>query len=211
MPACLRAQVLRLDGDLYESTIQGLHFLYPSVSAGGHVIVDDFTDWVGCRRATLDFRLVHGIGDSGSGGDGAGEPLEFDPFAPPNGGSAGSLPGSGSEGGVGSEGSDGLSGASGWREGLSPAAARAVAAAAGRGAGQSSETLQVVWHDVLGGEQVRGVWWTKHAASHGYDPRDPNGLGPGDYRAAAQAIRAERRAVAAKDAAAKAAATQIHE
>ena len=25
------------------------------------MIVDDFTDWVGCREATLDFRTVHGI------------------------------------------------------------------------------------------------------------------------------------------------------
>lgn len=40
---------------------QALHYLYPSVSVGGHVIVDDFTDWVGCRRAVADFRLVRGI------------------------------------------------------------------------------------------------------------------------------------------------------
>ena len=25
------------------------------------MIVDDFTDWVGCRRAVADFRLVRGI------------------------------------------------------------------------------------------------------------------------------------------------------
>ena len=53
--------VVRIDGDLYESTIQALHYTYLHLSVGGFVIVDDFTDWVGCREATLDFRTVHGI------------------------------------------------------------------------------------------------------------------------------------------------------
>jgi O-methyltransferase len=42
--------VLRLDGDLYESTIVPLEKLYPLVSHGGYVIVDDF-DLTGARKA----------------------------------------------------------------------------------------------------------------------------------------------------------------
>jgi hypothetical protein len=54
--AASRCEVLRLDGDLYESTISALHFLYPLLAIGGAVIVDDFTGWYGCRSAVLDYR-----------------------------------------------------------------------------------------------------------------------------------------------------------
>ena len=37
-----RLAVLRLDGDLYESTIVALRSLYPKLSPGGYVIVDDW-------------------------------------------------------------------------------------------------------------------------------------------------------------------------
>lgn len=53
--------VLRLDGDTYESTIQALEVLYPYLSVGGYVIVDDYMDWIGCRQAVLDFREREGI------------------------------------------------------------------------------------------------------------------------------------------------------
>ncbi len=42
--------VLRLDGDLYESTLVCLKHLYPLVSAGGFVIIDDYA-LTGCRKA----------------------------------------------------------------------------------------------------------------------------------------------------------------
>jgi O-methyltransferase len=48
--------VIRLDGDTYESTWQPLVYLYKRLSIGGFVIVDDYTDWVGCRKAVNDFR-----------------------------------------------------------------------------------------------------------------------------------------------------------
>lgn len=48
--------VLRLDGDLYESTWQGLEYLYPYLNQDGVIIVDDFTDWVGSFQAVHDFR-----------------------------------------------------------------------------------------------------------------------------------------------------------
>jgi hypothetical protein len=36
-----RLAVLHMDGDLYESTMDGLNALYEKVSPGGYVIVDD--------------------------------------------------------------------------------------------------------------------------------------------------------------------------
>ena len=52
--------VLRLDGDLYESTIQALEPLYPKLSPGGYCIIDDF-NLEGCRKAVSDYRAQHGI------------------------------------------------------------------------------------------------------------------------------------------------------
>ncbi|MDB5452760.1 MAG: macrocin O-methyltransferase, partial [Caulobacteraceae bacterium] len=52
--------VLRLDGDMYESTIQALEALYHKVSFGGYVIVDDFA-LQGCQKAVGDFRQKHQI------------------------------------------------------------------------------------------------------------------------------------------------------
>jgi hypothetical protein len=45
--------VLRLDGDLYRSTKVCMDYLYPLVSQGGYVIVDDF-DLSGCKKAILE-------------------------------------------------------------------------------------------------------------------------------------------------------------
>jgi O-methyltransferase len=57
-----RLAVLRLDGDMYESTIQVLDALYGKLSPGGFVIVDDY--WLEpCARAIHDFRRAHGIDD----------------------------------------------------------------------------------------------------------------------------------------------------
>jgi O-methyltransferase len=46
--------LLRLDGDLYESTKVCLEYLVPLVVPGGIIIIDDF-DLSGCRKATLDY------------------------------------------------------------------------------------------------------------------------------------------------------------
>jgi O-methyltransferase len=48
--------LLRLDGDLYESTIITLRSLYGKVSPGGYVIVDDYGGIPACRQAVDDFR-----------------------------------------------------------------------------------------------------------------------------------------------------------
>lgn len=52
--------ILRLDGDLYESTIEALNALYHKVSPGGYVVVDD-SNLFGCVKAVNDFRDQHGI------------------------------------------------------------------------------------------------------------------------------------------------------
>jgi len=52
--------VLRLDGDMYESTWDALSSLYPKLSQGGYCIVDDYF-LAGCRKAVLDYREQHGI------------------------------------------------------------------------------------------------------------------------------------------------------
>jgi len=52
--------VLRLDGDMYESTIQVLEGLYSKVSPGGFVVVDDYV-LGNCRAAVQDFRNKYGI------------------------------------------------------------------------------------------------------------------------------------------------------
>lgn len=54
--------VLRLDGDLYESTMLALDSLYAKVSPGGIVIVDDYA-LPTCRAAVDDFRTEHRIDD----------------------------------------------------------------------------------------------------------------------------------------------------
>ena len=53
--------VLRLDGDLYESTMQCLVALYDKVSPGGYVIIDDFGAVLGCREAVGDFLATRGL------------------------------------------------------------------------------------------------------------------------------------------------------
>jgi O-methyltransferase len=55
-----RLAVLRLDGDLYESTIQALDAMYAKLSPGGFLIVDDYS-LDPCRTAIADFRACNGI------------------------------------------------------------------------------------------------------------------------------------------------------
>ena len=55
--------VVRLDGDMYESTMDALVNLYPKLSAGGYLIVDDYGCYASCRRAVHDYRDANGISD----------------------------------------------------------------------------------------------------------------------------------------------------
>jgi O-methyltransferase len=58
-----RLSLMRLDGDLYESTMDALTALYPRLSPGGFCIIDDYGALEACRRAVHDFRTAHGIAD----------------------------------------------------------------------------------------------------------------------------------------------------
>jgi hypothetical protein len=56
-----RLAILRLDGDMYDSTMDALHHLYHKVSPGGYVIVDDYHSWASCRRAVTEFLAAHSL------------------------------------------------------------------------------------------------------------------------------------------------------
>ena len=53
--------LIRLDGDLYESTFDALSALYPRLSTGGYVIIDDYGAMEACRQAVHDYRDRHEI------------------------------------------------------------------------------------------------------------------------------------------------------
>jgi O-methyltransferase len=56
-----RWSIVRLDGDTYEATWVALESLYPGLSAGGYLIVDDYGLIGECQRAVDDYRRAHGI------------------------------------------------------------------------------------------------------------------------------------------------------
>jgi hypothetical protein len=57
--------LIRLDGDFYESTRDGLTNLYDRLSIGGYVIIDDYGEdsWTYCRKAVDEFRVERHIED----------------------------------------------------------------------------------------------------------------------------------------------------
>jgi len=59
-PLVESVSVMRLDGDMYESTVDVLYHLYDKLSVGGYVIMDD---WFGfpSKQACEDFFAVHKI------------------------------------------------------------------------------------------------------------------------------------------------------
>ena len=56
-----RWSLIRLDGDTYGPTREALRWLYPGLSVGGYLIVDDYGSFDGCREAVEEFRAEHGI------------------------------------------------------------------------------------------------------------------------------------------------------
>jgi hypothetical protein len=58
-----RIALLRLDGDLYESTMDVLTTLEEKVVPGGFVVVDDYHSIEACEAAVTDYRERHGITD----------------------------------------------------------------------------------------------------------------------------------------------------
>lgn len=55
--------LIRLDGDMYGSTMDGISNLYPDLSPGGYVIIDDYLRYKSCRRAIDEYRHAHGINE----------------------------------------------------------------------------------------------------------------------------------------------------
>ncbi|WP_067811309.1 TylF/MycF/NovP-related O-methyltransferase [Actinomadura kijaniata] len=55
-----RLAILRLDGDLYQSTYEALEALYPKLSVGGYCIIDDYF-YTMCSKAVDDYRRKHNI------------------------------------------------------------------------------------------------------------------------------------------------------
>ncbi|MCH2181946.1 MAG: TylF/MycF family methyltransferase [Mariniblastus sp.] len=53
--------LLRLDTDWYESTRLELEMLFPLISPGGVLIIDDFGHWQGCRRAVEEYFRKHQV------------------------------------------------------------------------------------------------------------------------------------------------------
>ena len=53
--------VLRVDADLYESTMDVLESLYPKLSVGGYAIFDDYKNLPDCRKAIDEYRRRHDI------------------------------------------------------------------------------------------------------------------------------------------------------
>lgn len=63
--------VMRLDGDLYESTMDVLDALYDRLSPGGFIIIDDY-NLESCKQAVHDFRGRHAITETIHDIDGMG-------------------------------------------------------------------------------------------------------------------------------------------
>lgn len=53
--------LLRIDADMYESTTQALEAMYPLLSPGGFVIVDDYHNIRNAHLAVDDFRQKYGV------------------------------------------------------------------------------------------------------------------------------------------------------
>ena len=56
-----RLSLMRLDGDMYESTMDALKALYPRLSRGGFCVIDDYYTHSGARQAVADYRQEHQI------------------------------------------------------------------------------------------------------------------------------------------------------
>jgi O-methyltransferase len=68
-----KLSILRLDGDMYESTWQAIEALYPRLSPGGFCIVDDYVLFPEqAQKAVHDYRSANGITDEIIDIDGSG-------------------------------------------------------------------------------------------------------------------------------------------
>ncbi|MEG6505680.1 TylF/MycF/NovP-related O-methyltransferase [Nitratidesulfovibrio sp. 1201_IL3209] len=71
-PDIERLALIRLDGDMYESTMDGLVSLYPKLSVGGYIIIDDYHVVQACKQAVHDYCTAQGLTPAFSEIDGVG-------------------------------------------------------------------------------------------------------------------------------------------
>jgi O-methyltransferase len=64
--------LLRLDGDIYSSTMDSLESLYGRLSCGGYVSIDDYGAVPACKRAVDEFRVLSSINATMRRVDGSG-------------------------------------------------------------------------------------------------------------------------------------------
>jgi hypothetical protein len=58
-PRLTNIALLRIDMDLYEPTRHALNHLFPLLSVGGVLILDDYGDWQGAKKATDEYFSQH--------------------------------------------------------------------------------------------------------------------------------------------------------
>lgn len=58
-----RLALIRLDGDMYESTMDALGAVYPKLSIGGYCIIDDYYSHSGARQAVTEYRRQNDINE----------------------------------------------------------------------------------------------------------------------------------------------------
>ena len=56
-----RIALLRLDTDWYKSTKHEMHYLYPLLTKGGALIVDDYGAWAGAKKAVDEYLMKQPI------------------------------------------------------------------------------------------------------------------------------------------------------
>lgn len=56
-----KLSIIRLDGDMYGSTMDALNNLYPKLVKGGFCIIDDYGGGEPCKKAVDDYRAAHEI------------------------------------------------------------------------------------------------------------------------------------------------------
>jgi O-methyltransferase len=60
-PRIRQLAVLRVDADLYSSTMDVLNTMYSALSPGGYAVFDDYQNLPDCRRAIDEFRQANGV------------------------------------------------------------------------------------------------------------------------------------------------------
>jgi O-methyltransferase len=55
----LRVALAHIDCDWYEPVLYCLNYVWPRLSPGGFIVLDDYNDWSGCKKASDEFKAAH--------------------------------------------------------------------------------------------------------------------------------------------------------